>query len=95
MASILSAENCAMTTTLAISAVLVGALLGLRFQVLVLVPAIAIVALLAHRIGLAHHSSVEFTLFAVASAIAALQLGYLGGAFLQSILRDTDSRQNP
>jgi hypothetical protein len=65
--------------TLAITALLTGILLGLRFKVLVLVPimALAIGAVLAG--GIAHHEEAGSVALAMLIAAASLQVGYLGG----------------
>jgi hypothetical protein len=66
-------------STLAIVTLLTGALLGMRFKVLVLVPtvALAIVAVLAG--GIAHHEEAGSIGLAMLIATIGLQVGYLGG----------------
>ena len=73
-----------MMTMLAMTAMLIGALLGLRFKVLILVPAI-IIGSATLGIGMAHSNSLWFTLLAMVLAITALQMGYLGGAVIRFV----------
>jgi hypothetical protein len=61
---------------------LIGILLGLRFRVLILIPATAIVLA-----GVAGMHSAAIGLAAMPAAIAALQIGYLVGAFIALHLR--------
>jgi len=61
---------------------LAGALLGLRFKVLVLVPAIIIGSAATFWYGIAHQDSLWCTSLMTALAITVLQLGYLGGAII-------------
>ena len=66
---------------------LIGILLGLRFRVLILIPATAIVlAGVAVMLDMLSHS-VVIGLVAIPAAIAALQIGYLVGAFIAQRLR--------
>ena len=68
---------------LAMTAIIIGALLGQRFKVFILVPAIAISSAATFGIGMAHNSSLWSSLLATVLAISALQMGYLGGAVLR------------
>jgi hypothetical protein len=65
---------------LALTAALVGAVLGLRFKVLVLVPAIAIFVALIAAASLALAIGPWRALIAVVVATIALQIGFLGGS---------------
>lgn len=58
---------------------LIGALLGMRFKVLVLIPAMGFLfmAILAECVIRAE--SLSFTIAAVVLAVSSLQIGYLGG----------------
>jgi hypothetical protein len=71
-------------TVLAILAMLSGVVLGLRFRVLVLLPAICVLTLVTLGAGIANSSSAGNLLLAVVVAVAALQIGYLGGAVIRS-----------
>ena len=75
-----------MMTTLATTAILIGAVLGLRFKVLVLVPAIVFGATAVLGLGMAHNNSVWSILVAMGSAITALQAGYLAGAGIHFVI---------
>ena len=67
---------------LAIISILIGATLGLRFEVLVLLPAIIFAGFAILVGGLAYSSSFSSIVAAWAIAIAGLQLGYLGGSMI-------------
>jgi hypothetical protein len=69
--------------TLAIAAIIIGALLGQRFKVLVLVPAIAVGSATTFGVGMAHDDSLCSVLLAMVLAISALQMGYLGGVVIR------------
>jgi hypothetical protein len=60
----------------------VGVGLGLRFKVLVLVPAIGIAEMFALIVGIARGESFWSIVLAMVIAGAAMQLGYLIGIFL-------------
>jgi hypothetical protein len=64
---------------LIIFAALVGAVLGLRFKVLVLLPAIGLLLVGVPIVGAAYSASLSTIALALALSIAWLQLGYLGG----------------
>ena len=83
-----------MMTMLSMTAMLIGALLGLRFKVLILVPAIIIGSAATLGIGMAHSNSLWFTLLAMVLAITALQMGYLGGAVIRFINAGTRVRKD-
>jgi hypothetical protein len=68
---------------LAIMAIIIGALLGQRFKVFVLVPAIAVGSATTFGIGMAHDNSLWSVLLAMVLAISALQMGYLGGIVIR------------
>ena len=65
------------TTVLSIAAI--GALLGFRFKVFVLVPAIGLSLVVSCGIGSAHGNSLESIFLAAFSVVGALQVGYLAG----------------
>jgi hypothetical protein len=62
--------------------VVVGITLGLRFKVLVLVPAIALAVILMLIVGLADGDSFWSILLAILILSIFIQLGYLVGIFL-------------
>jgi hypothetical protein len=58
---------------------LAGMVLGQRFKVLALVPAIAVSLLVAIGAGIAHSRGPGPTILLAALAVASLQIGYLAG----------------
>jgi len=64
---------------LAITAVLIGAVLGMRFKILILLPATVIGSSATLGVGVAHSDGFWSILLAMVLAIAALQVGYLAG----------------
>jgi hypothetical protein len=72
-----------MLTMLTLTAILAGAVLGLRFKVLVLVPAIAISSAATIGAGIAQNNTAWPVLLGLALVISALQIGYFSGAFIQ------------
>lgn len=62
---------------------LIGALLGTRFKVLILVPAIGLAAMANAAGGIARGDSASTILIAVAIAAVCLQIGYLCGVVAQ------------
>ena len=75
------AGNCKM---LLVTIMLAGALLGLRFKVFVLVPAIIVCSAATFCDGTAHHDNLWSISLMTALAIAVLQLGYLGGTIIST-----------
>ena len=71
---------------LAILNLLVGMLLGQRFKVLVLVPAIAVSLVLVLGSGIARSQSPETLGLSAIAAIVALQIGYLFGLGIRHLL---------
>jgi hypothetical protein len=68
---------------LAITAMLIGAVLGLRFTVIILFPAIIIGSAATFAIGMARSDSLLSVLLAIVMAMTMLQMGYLGGTFIR------------
>jgi hypothetical protein len=68
---------------LAMSAALMGTVLGLRFKVFALVPAVLIGLTASILIGIAHHDGLWATVEVAAVTISALQAGYLGGTAIR------------
>jgi hypothetical protein len=75
-----------MMTMFAMTAVLIGALLGQRFKVLILVPAIVVGLATVLGFGMAQNGNLWSTLTVMALTITALQLGYLGGAVIRFVV---------
>src|SRR5262245_8430242 len=71
------ADSYSVTTVLAISAL--GATLGLRFKVLVLLPAIAVGFIVSSGVGVGNGTDYISILFNTSLLIAALQTGYFTG----------------
>jgi hypothetical protein len=71
---------------LMIFALLAGAVLGQRFNVFVLVPAIGFALLAAIGIGLLHADRIWSTVLMAATVTASLQIGYLAGIGLRAAL---------
>ena len=70
---------------LAVAAMLVGAALGLKFKVLILLPAIVIGLAVIFAAGLFGLSSQGHFMLAAALATVALQIGYLAGIVIRSL----------
>ena len=80
--------------TLVTMAALIGAILGLRFKVLILVPAFVISSVAIFGTGIAHSDNPRSMLLTVFLAITALQLGYMAGALICSIVAKTRARKD-
>jgi hypothetical protein len=76
-----------MALGLAIFGALVGVALGLRFKVLILVPAIGFAAVFALVVGLANGDTFGSILLAIVIVGIAIQFGYLAGIFLANRIR--------
>jgi hypothetical protein len=75
-----------MALELAIISVVAGVVLGLRYKVLILVPAVMFAMMFAVIVGVARADSVlSVALMTVALAVA-VQLGYLAGIFLRALI---------
>jgi len=64
---------------LTIASLIIGALLGQRFKVFVLVPTIALATVAIAGASLAHGNSAWSTALAAVLVVTGLQMGYLGG----------------
>ena len=71
---------------LAITYALIGAVLGLRFRVMVLMPAIAISGLVIVGVELARGTGLSLAAVEMVVAVASIQIGYLGGAAIRLFL---------
>lgn len=67
---------------LAITAVLFGVVLGMRFKILILLPATVIGSATTLGVGVAHSDGFWAIVLATALVIAALQVGYLAGTIV-------------
>jgi predicted Na+-dependent transporter len=70
----------------ALISLLIGMVLGQRFKVLALVPAMAVVVLIAVGAGVARGAGVWPTILMVVVAMATVQIGYLAGIAIRSLL---------
>jgi hypothetical protein len=73
-----------MTPVLAIITFLAGIALGLRYKVVVLIPAVVLVMLLAMIVGIARGDRVLSIVLATAIVGAVIQVGYLVGAQIRA-----------
>jgi len=80
--------------TIAMIALLIGALLGLRFRVFILVPAIVLASATILSVGMARSDSTWPTLLATVLAITALQVGYLSGAVVHFSIAKVRGRED-
>ena len=65
---------------LAMAAILLGAVLGLRFKVLILLPAAVVAVAVMIAAASIEQSSLSVTVVDVVLVLASLQIGYLAGA---------------
>ncbi len=80
---------------LVIISLLVGAVLGARFKILVLLPAIIFVVCSVLSFGIGQNQDTWSTLLATVLSIAAVEIGYLGGAFTGLFARGDIYRSLP
>ena len=81
--------------TLAMISVLVGMVLGQRFNILILVPTMAIALIFAVGVGIARDDTFwRIVLLAVAVA-SSLQVGYLAGIVIRHVLVAARSSRSP
>ena len=66
--------------TLTVVAMLSGAVLGLRYKVLILAPAITFALVFVTGVGLAREAGIWWIALDMVVVTTALQLGYLGGS---------------
>ena len=79
---------------LVMTALLTGALLGLRFKAFILVPAVVIGSATVLIVGIARSDSIWPTLLAAVLVITALQMGYLSGAVVHFSIAKTRARKD-
>ena len=80
---------------LAMAAVLLGAVLGLRFKVLILLPAAVVAAAVIVAADSIQHSSLSTTVVDVVVALACLQMGYLAGAIAAGLMGRPRAHKRP
>jgi hypothetical protein len=73
-----------MTLELAVISVVVGAVLGLRYKVLILVPAVMFAMIFAIVLGLAHADSLWSIVLMIMVLCLAVQIGYVAGIVLRA-----------
>ena len=76
------------------TAALIGAILGLRFKVLILVPAFVTSSVAIFGTGIAHGDNPSSILLTAVLAITALQMGYTAGALICAIVVKTRTRKD-
>jgi hypothetical protein len=79
---------------LAIPSLLVGAVLAQRFKVMILLPATAMVVVLAAGTGFVHSYTIGWTILLAAAGGASMQVGYLFGLGLW-YLQEARSTESP
>jgi hypothetical protein len=67
----------------ALLSLMTGMVLGMRFKLLILVPAIACVVLVAAGYGIAFDYGLGLTMLIVAAALITLQVGYFVGVLIR------------
>ena len=77
-----------MTFELALPAFLAGIALGLRYKVVILIPAVALVMLFAMIVGIARGDRFLSVILAIAIPGVAIQIGYLAGAHIRTTVDD-------
>jgi hypothetical protein len=80
---------------LAMAALLLGAVLGLRFKVLILLPALVIGLAIVVIADSIRHGSLSTTVVDVVLALASLQIGYLAGAIAGGLSRAAKRSATP
>jgi hypothetical protein len=76
----------AMALELAVISAVAGAVLGLRYKVLILVPAVMFAVMFAVVVGVARAESVLSVVLLTAAVGAAVQIGYLAGIVMRAVL---------
>ena len=80
---------------LAMAALLLGAVLGLRFKVLILLPAAVVAVAIMVTADSIEHSSLSMTVVDVVLVLASLQIGYLAGAIAGGLSRAAKRSATP
>jgi ABC-type amino acid transport system permease subunit len=85
-----------MTTAMfAITAFLIGAILGLRFKVFMLIPAAIVSLAVIAGIGFASGNSTGYIMFVAFLGLTALQFGYVTGGVLGSFAGKPRGEKDP
>src|SRR5215470_7262909 len=87
-------EVSAMSVELAIISALAGIALGLRYKVVILIPAIALIMLFAMIVGIARGDRFLSLIVTMVIPGAAIQLGYLAGAQIRATVDDHLTRNS-
>ncbi|MBO0756816.1 MAG: hypothetical protein J2P54_13230 [Bradyrhizobiaceae bacterium] len=82
----------ALMILLSIVCILIGAMLGLKFRVLVLVPATAICIFLVLLVELSSGAGAAWTVIVAVIAAALLQFGYLGGVAMSFFVAEAEPK---
>ncbi len=75
-----------MTLTILCVVLLVGGALGLRFKVLILLPAIGVAAVGVGAVGIAHGHGIGNVMWTIIWVGTALQAGYLVGLAMRALI---------
>jgi hypothetical protein len=75
-----------MAFELAVIGIAVGIVLGLRYKILILVPAVLFAMTVAVVIGVARADSVWSIVLMTSAVVTAVQLGYLAGAVIHAVI---------
>jgi hypothetical protein len=75
-----------MAFELAIIGVVVGIVLGLRYKILVLVPAVLLAMIFAIIIGIGRADSFWWIVLTTVALVVAVQLGYLAGIAIHAVI---------
>ncbi len=84
-----------MIAILTVGAVCAGLVLGTRFKIITLVPAIGLILVASTVLGIARSAGFGATVLAAAAAIIGLQLGYLGGVGARLALGRSENVRDP
>lgn len=82
-----------MTFELAIICAVAGVVLGLRYNVVVLIPAVMFALLFGVVVGISRSEGVLLTTFLAAGLAVAVQAGYLAGIAIYAVLESIDARR--
>jgi hypothetical protein len=71
---------------------LIGAVLGLRFKVFILIPTVCFALAIAAADGYARGHTLRWIALTMITAATSLQVGYIGGSILRSVVRAAPER---
>ena len=72
--------------------VLAGAALGLRYKVMILVPAVTLTMFFAAIVGVAHRDMFRSIAIAMVVLVTAIQVGYLAGILIRAKIERSERR---